>query len=85
MTLAIQPSGLPSQRQLAPQFASPTKQVSQWFASLGTAQGLHVTPIVAGFTPTQTSSALVMDTLVSRSLGATFSELTGLQLPGLPR
>ena len=81
MTLAIEPSGLSSQRQLAPQFASPTKQVSQWFASLGTAQGPHFTPIVVGFTSTQTSSALVMDTLVSRSLGATFSELTGQPTP----
>ena len=29
------------------------------------------------FTPAQSSSLLVTDTLVSRSLGATFSELTG--------
>ena len=35
-----------------------------------------------GFTPAQTSSLLVPDTLVSRSLGATFSELTGQ--PTLP-
>ena len=49
----------------------------QWFASLGIAQGLYFTIIVMGFTPTQTSSALVMDTPVSRSLSATFSELIG--------
>ena len=42
-----------------------------------------------GFTPAQSSSLLVLDTLVSRSLGATFSELTGqptppeLHVPGL--
>ena len=34
-----------------------------------------------GFTPTQTSSVLVMDTPVSWSLGATFSELTGQPTP----
>ena len=33
VTLAIQPSGLQGQGQLATQFASPTEQVSQWFAS----------------------------------------------------
>ena len=77
MTPAVQPSGLPSQRQPAPQFASPTEQVSQWFASPGIAQGPHFTPIVTGFTPTQSSSVLVTGTLVSRSLGATSSELIG--------
>ena len=51
VTLVVQPSGLPSQRQPAPQFASPTEQVSQWFASPGIAQGPHFTPIVIGFTP----------------------------------
>ena len=34
-----------------------------------------------GFTPTQSSSVLVMDTLVSRSLGATFDELTRQPTP----
>ena len=34
-----------------------------------------------GFTPAQSSSLLVPDTLVSRSLGATFSELTGQPTP----
>ena len=34
-----------------------------------------------GFTPAQTSSLLVPDTSVSRSLGATFSELTGQPTP----
>ena len=55
--------------------------MSQWFASPGAAQGPHFTPIVTGFTPTQSSSVLVMDTLVSRSLGATFSELIGQPTP----
>ena len=35
-----------------------------------------------GFTPAQTSSLLVPDTIVSRSLSAAFSELTGQ--PTLP-
>ena len=70
MTLALQPSGLQSQGQPATQFASPKEQVSQWFASLVIAQGPH-------FTPAQGSSVLVTDTLVFRSLGATFIELTG--------
>ena len=34
-----------------------------------------------GFTPAQSSSVLVTDTPVSRSLGATFSELTGQPTP----
>ena len=34
-----------------------------------------------GFTPTQSLSVLVMDTPVSRSLGATFSELIGQLTP----
>ena len=46
-----------------------------------TAQGPHFTPIVTGFTPAQSSSVLVTDTLVSRSLGATFSELIGQPTP----
>ena len=53
----------------------------QWFASPGTKQAHHFTPIVTGFTPTQSMSVLVMDTPVSRSLGATFSELTGQPIP----
>ena len=55
--------------------------MSQWFASPGTAQGPHFTPIVMGFTPTQTSLALVTETPVSRSLGATFSEFIGQSIP----
>ena len=55
--------------------------MSQWFASPGIAQGPHFTPIVIGFTSTQTSLALVTDTLVSRSLSATFSELIGQPTP----
>ena len=81
MTLAIQPSGLQSQGPPATQFASPIEQVSQWFASLVIAQGPHFTPIVTDFTPPQSSSVLVSDTPVSRSLGATFSELTGQPTP----
>jgi len=34
-----------------------------------------------GFTPVQSSSMLVTDTPVSRSLGATFSELIGQPIP----
>jgi hypothetical protein len=34
-----------------------------------------------GFTPTQSTSVIVTDTPVSRSLGATFSELTGQPTP----
>ena len=81
MTPAIQPSGLQSQGQTAAKFASPTEQVSQWFASLGTEQAQHFTPIVIGFTPTQSTSVLVTDTPVSQSLGATFSYLTGQPTP----
>ena len=55
--------------------------MSQWFASPGIAQGPHFTPIITGFTPTQTSSALVTDTPVSRSLSATISELIGQPTP----
>ena len=55
--------------------------MSQWFASLVTAQGLYFTPIIMGFTMAQSSSVLVTDTLVSRSLGATFSKLTGQPTP----
>ena len=39
------------------------------------------THLQIGFTPTQTSLLLVLDTSVSRSLGATFSELTGQPTP----
>ena len=46
-----------------------------------TAQGPHFTPIVTGFTLAQSSSVLLTDTPVSRSLGATFSELTGQPTP----
>ena len=83
MTPSLQPSGLQSQGPPAPQFPSPTEQVSQWFASLMPAP--QFTPLHMGFTPPQSSSVL---TLVSRSLGASFSELTGqptspyLHVPG---
>ena len=46
-----------------------------------TAQGLSFTPLHTSFTPTQSSSMLVTDTPVSRSLGATFSELIGQPTP----
>ena len=39
------------------------------------------TPFQTGFTPAQTSSLLVPETIVSRSLGASFSELTGQPIP----
>ena len=42
---------------------------------------LQFTPLQTGFTPAQTSSLLVPDTSVSRSLGATFSELTWQPTP----
>ena len=80
MTPALQPSWLQSQGQTATQFASPTEQVSQWFASLVPAP--QFTPFQTGFTPAQTSSLLVSGTSVSKSLGATFSELIGQ--PTLP-
>jgi hypothetical protein len=55
--------------------------VSQWFSSLGPEQGPHFTPLVTGFAPTQSTSMLVTDTPISRSLGATFSELTRQPTP----
>ena len=55
--------------------------MSQWFASPGTEQAQHFTPIVTSFTPTQSMLVLLMDTSVSRSLGATFSELIGQPTP----
>ena len=39
------------------------------------------TPLQTGFTPAQTSSLLEPDTSVSRSLGASFSELIGQPTP----
>ena len=39
------------------------------------------TPLHTGFTLTETSSLLVPETTVSRSLGASFSELTGQLTP----
>ena len=39
------------------------------------------TPLQTGFTPDQSSSLFVPDTSVSRSLGASFSELTGMPTP----
>ena len=39
------------------------------------------TPFRTGFTPAETSSLLVPETTVSRSLGASFSELTGMPTP----
>ena len=79
MTLALQPSGLQSQGQTATQFASPTEQVPKWFASPVLAP--QFTPLQTGFTPAQTSSLLVLETSVSWSLGASFSELTGHPTP----
>ena len=62
-------------------FASPKEQVSQWFASSVPAQGLSFTPVHTGFTLAQSLSMLVIDTPDSRSLGDTFSELTGQPTP----
>ena len=42
---------------------------------------LQFTPLQTGFTPAQTSSLLEPDTSVSRSLGASFSELIGQPTP----
>ena len=54
--------------------------MSQWLSSLVVAP--QFTPLQTGFTLDQSSSLFVPDTSVSRSLGASFSELTGL--PTLP-
>ena len=53
--------------------------MSQYFASLVLAP--QFTPLQTGFTPAQTSMLLVLDTSVSRSLGASFSELIGQPTP----
>ena len=53
--------------------------MSQWFASPVLA--LQFTPFQTGFTPAEMSSLLVLETTVSRSLGASFSELTGQPTP----
>ena len=55
--------------------------MSQWFTSLRIEQAQHFAPIVTGFTPTQSMSVLVTDIPISRSLGATLSELTGQPTP----
>ena len=39
------------------------------------------TPLQTGFTPDETPSLLVLETIVYRSLGASFSELTGMPTP----
>ena len=39
------------------------------------------TPLQMGFTPDETPSLLVLETTVFRSLGASFSELTGMPTP----
>ena len=39
------------------------------------------TPLQTGFTPEESPSLFVLDTSVSRSLGASFSELTGMPTP----
>ena len=53
--------------------------MSQYFAS--PALALQFTPFQTGFTPVRTSSLIVLGTTVSRSLGASFSELTGMPTP----
>ena len=47
----------------------------------GTRQAQGFTPIVIGFTPTQSKSVLVIDTLVSRSLAIMFNEIIGHPTP----
>ena len=79
MTPALQPSGLQSQGQPPAQFALSTEQVSQCFATSVPAP--QFTPFRTSFTPAETSSLLVPETTVSRSLGASFSELTGIPTP----
>ena len=79
MTPELQPSELQSQGQPPTQFASPTEQVYQYFASPLLAP--QFTHLQTGFTPIETSSLLVPETTVSRSLGASFSELTGMPSP----
>ena len=79
MTPALQPSGLQSQGQPLAQFASPTEQVSQYFATSLLAP--QFTPLQTGFTPDETPLLLVPKTIVSRSLGASFSELIGMPTP----
>ena len=75
-TPAVQPSGLQSQGLPLAPFASPTVQVFQWLSSPVVA--LQFTPYHMDFSPEQSPSLFVPDTLVSRSLGASFSELTGM-------
>ena len=41
----------------------------------------HFTPLQTGFTPDQSPSLFVPNTSVSRSLGASFSELIGMPTP----
>ena len=79
MTPALQPSGLQSQGQPPAQFASPTKHVSQYFATSLPAP--QFTPLQTGFTPDEMPSLLVPETTVFGSLGASFSELTGMSTP----
>ena len=53
--------------------------MSQWFVSPVLAP--QFTPLQTGFTPAEMSSLLVPETTMSRSLGASFSELTGHPTP----
>ena len=53
--------------------------MSQWLSSPVVAP--QFTPYHTGFSPDQSSSLFVPDTSVSRSLGASFSELTGMPTP----
>ena len=78
-TPAVQPSGLQSQGQPPAPFASPTVQVSQWLSSPVVAP--QFTPYHTGFSPEQLPSLFVPDTSVSRSLGASFNELTSMPTP----
>ena len=53
--------------------------MSQWLSS--PVVDPQFTPFQTGFTSDQSSSLFVPDTSVSRSLGAFFSELTGMPMP----
>ena len=53
--------------------------MSQYFATSLPAP--QFTPLQTGFTPDETPSLFVPETTVSRSLGASFSELTGMPTP----
>lgn len=78
VTPAIQSCGLQSQGQLPAQFASPSLQFPQFFATPGTG---HAQATLTA--QQQTESLLVATTPATQSLSATFSENTGQPTPPL--